>query len=119
MVVDRQKSMTPGPRYHASASLRIAICEALPEPMHAGTREIINLRCANPRKGHATALMAEVCLEADKASIVLITQPGQFDDGMTTEQLTKWYGRMGFVALPHEPDMPQLMARQVVKLEKV
>lgn len=103
--------MQPGPRHYRSAMLRIAICEALPDHMRDGTREILSLSCANPRKGYATHLMAEVCREADEAGIVLIVQPGQFEEGMTTEQLEKWYTRFGFMALPKEEGMPTVMAR--------
>ena len=103
--------MTPGPRHYRSAMLRIAMCEALPDDMRDGTREILSLTCANPRKGYATRLMSDVCLEADTAGMVLIVQPGQFDDGMTTEQLTKWYERFGFMALPKDGDNPTVMAR--------
>lgn len=105
--------MNIGPRYHKQASLRLAIAEGLPEHMHEGTREIINLRCTNPKKGYATALMHEVCLEADKAGIVLIVQPGQFDDGMTTEQLERWYAKFGFIPLPKDEGNPTVMARQI------
>ena len=94
--------MQTGPRHYRSAMLRIAMCAALPDHMRDGTREILGLQCSNPRKGYATRLMLETCREADEAGIVLIVQPGQFDDGMTTEQLTKWYERFGFVALPSE-----------------
>ena len=103
--------MNTGPRYHKQASLRLTIAEALPNHMHEGTREIINLRCSNPRKGYATALMHEVCAEADQTGIVLIVQPGQFDEGMTTEQLEKWYAKFGFVALPKDEGNPTVMAR--------
>ena len=105
--------MNIGPRYYKQASLRLARAEALPEHMQDGTREIINLRCSSQRKGHATALMHEVCLEADQTGIVLIVQPGQFDEGMTTAQLEKWYAKFGFVALPKDEGNPSVMARQI------
>ena len=103
--------MQPGPRHYRSAMLRIALCEALPEDMRDGTREILSLQCSNPRKGYGRRLMVEVCREADEAGMVLIVQPGQFDEGMTTEQLTRWYESFGFMALPKEDDAPTVMAR--------
>lgn len=103
--------MTPGPRHHKQASLRIAVCEALPAHMQPRTREIVSLRCTNPRKGYATALMLSVCREADRAGMVLLVQPGAFDEGMTTEQLARWYGRLGFQELPKDEGQPTMMAR--------
>lgn len=103
--------MQPGPRHYRSAMCRIALCEALPEDMRDGTREILALQSSNPRKGYGRRLMVEVCREADEAGIVLIVQPGQFADGMTTEQLAKWYEGFGFMALPKDGDAPTVMAR--------
>lgn len=70
--------------------------------MRANAREILSLQCSNPRKGYGRRLMVEVCREADEAGMVLIVQPGQFAEGMTTEQLTRWYEGFGFMALPSE-----------------
>lgn len=102
--------MKLGRRFHKQASLRIAIAEALPEDMHAGTREVVSLESDNPRKGHATALLHQVCAEADIDGIVLLLMPKPFGDGMTEEQLEKWYGRFGFTTVQTVP--AKLMARQ-------
>lgn len=102
--------MKIGSRLHKQASCRIAISEALPEDMQAGTREVVSLASDNPRKGHATALMHQVCAEADVDRIVLILMPKPFGDGMTEEQLEKWYGRFGFEMVQTVP--AKLMARQ-------
>lgn len=103
--------MEPGIRTHKTATLRISICEALPDHMREGTREIVNLRSDSQRKGYASALMHQVCGEADRTGVILIVQPGQFDAGMTTEQLEKWYAKFGFVALPKDEGNPTVMAR--------
>ena len=108
--------MTPGIRAHKQATLRLAIPEALPEEMREGVREIINLRCYEPHKGYATTLMYTICAEADRAGIVLMVQPGQFDEGMTTEQLEKWYRKFGFIDLPKDEGNPTVMARQVQRI---
>lgn len=100
--------MTPGPREHRSASVQVAIATALPDEMHDQTRELVSLRSTNPRKGHATALMHEVCAEADREWITLIVQPRKFDDGMDDEKLPGWYERFGFVVIQLNP---MLMAR--------
>lgn len=95
--------MNPGPRKHKGASLRVAIAQGLPVEMWEKTREIIDVRSTNQRKGHATSLMWQICYEADKAGLVLIVQPRVFDDGMTQEQLEKWYGKFGFSPIQQEP----------------
>lgn len=103
--------MTPGPRIHKQASLRVAIATGLPEDMRSGIREIVDLASKNQGKGHATALMHRVCKEADKTGHILLLTPKSFADGMTTEQLRDWYGRFGFVELQKEPEL--LLVRQV------
>lgn len=101
--------MKVGTRCHKQASCRIAIATALPEDMHEGTREVVSLASDNPRKGHATFLMHQVCAEADVDGIVLILMPKPFGEGMTEEQLVKFYERFGFALIQPEP---KLMARQ-------
>ena len=64
--------MQPGLREHKQASLRVAIPEALPEHMRPRMRELISIQSGNPRKGHATALLYQVCQEADDACMTLI-----------------------------------------------
>lgn len=104
--------MKIGLRTHKGASCRVAICLGLPEHMREGTREIVSVRSTNPRKGHARALMHAICTEADEAGMVLIVQPGAFDEGMSTEQLERWYAGMGFVPLPKDDESaPTVMAR--------
>lgn len=102
--------MKIGARFHKQASCRIAISTALPEDMRDGTRELVSLESDNPRKGHATALMHQVCAEADVGGIVLLLQPKPFGEGMNEEQLGKFYERFGFVTVQEVP--AKLMARQ-------
>jgi len=104
--------MEAGLRTYKQATLRIAIPTSLPEHMQAHMREIMSVHSANPRKGQATALMYQVCQEADDdlKTLILVVEP--FGDEMTTEQLTKWYKKFGFNILQEEPKL--MMARQVV-----
>ncbi len=95
--------VTPGLREHRSATLRIAIAEALPEDMRPMTREIVEVHSSNPRKGHATALMHQVCAEADKWWMTLFIKVEKFDEGMGDDDLKRWYGRFGFVVIQIEP----------------
>jgi hypothetical protein len=101
--------MTPGLRVHRQASLRVAVAEGLPEDMREQTREILSVQSTNPRKGHATALMHTVCAEADRHWITLLVNVHAFDDGMSDEQLMRWYGKFGFSKIQDEPCV--LMAR--------
>lgn len=101
--------MNVGARFHKQASCRIAIAEGLPVDMQEGTREVVSLMSDNPRKGHATFLMHQVCAEADVDGIVLILMPQPFGDGMTEAQLEKFYEKFGFATI--QP-APKLMARQ-------
>jgi len=105
--------MTPGPRIHHSASLRVAIPESLPEEMRDDIREILAVATTNPRKGHATALMHQVMAEADFAWVTLMIHVKPFANGMTLEQLAKWYARFEFVEIQSEPVL--LMARSPQK----
>lgn len=95
--------MNPGPRTHKQATLRVAICEALPVEMWERTRELIAVRSEDRGKGHASALMWQVCAEADKAWLTLIVQPAPFDNGPPIERLRKWYTKFGFVEIQAEP----------------
>lgn len=106
--------MNPGLRDHKSATLRIAVTEGLPVEMWEQTREILSIHSTNPRKGHATLLMHQVCAEADRAGIVLILQPHKFDEGMPDEKLEQWYEKFGFVNFQTVPVV--LMARPVQPL---
>jgi hypothetical protein len=78
--------------------------------MREGCLEVLDLSSDNPRKGHATALMRHLCLEADGSGKVLILIPKPFADGLTQDQLERWYERFGFVLIQTEPS--KLMARQ-------
>ena len=60
-------------------------------------------------QGHATELMNRVAEEADKKKVILILNPGAFDDsGPDTEQLIEWYASLGYQEIQQEP---LLMAR--------
>ena len=102
--------MNTGIRQHKSASLRIAQPIGLPETMQEGISEILSVQSGNQRKGHATALMTQVCKEADQLHQVLLLRVQAFDDGIGNDQLLKWYGKHGFSVLQNEPVL--LMARQ-------
>lgn len=99
-----------GLREHKGATLRLEIPTGLPEEYRTGIREIVGLHSSNPRKGHATTLLLDVCHEADKAGIVLLLLPRKFDEGMDDEKLRAFYAKFGFAEIQQEPVV--LMARQ-------
>lgn len=104
--------MKPGLRTYKSASLRVAVSEALPEHMHARTRELISIHSTDQGKGHASALVRKVCREADRKNIALIVQPRAFSVGMGDDELAAWYLGLGFVVFQRPCEhFPLLMAR--------
>jgi GNAT superfamily N-acetyltransferase len=105
--------VTPGLRTHKRASLRIAEPTSVPDDMRANLREIVSLQSDDHGKGHAKALLHQVCAEADRANVVLMLHVKPFADGMTLEQLEKFYEGHGFARIQDEP---LLMARAVQTL---
>lgn len=99
--------MQIGPRTHKRASLRIADPTALPEDMRSQVREIVSLTSEDRGKGHAKALMWQVCAEADRHWITLLlkVEPGQDTEA---EKLEQFYAKLGFKRIQDEP---VLMAR--------
>lgn len=104
--------MNPGPRTLGNATLTIGECRALPKDMRAATRELSGLfvPIESRHSGHATALMHDVCSEADETGITLVLFVQPFDDpDLSRAQLADWYARrFGFVPIQAEP---LLMAR--------
>lgn len=107
--------MQIGLRSFKSASLRIAEPQAFDDQpdyvaYRAGIREVVDLKAGNPREGHATRLLHNVCTEADVEAKVLLLTVQQYDDGPDNSQLIKFYRKFGFVPVQDEPAV--LMARQ-------
>jgi hypothetical protein len=95
--------MNAGERHYKQASCRIAIPPGLPEEFHEQVREVLGVASNSKRSGEATALMHQVCSEADFNFMVLLLHVKPFDDGMTAEQLEHFYSKFGFVVIQHEP----------------
>lgn len=92
--------MKPGLRMYKSASLRVAVSQALPVEMRECTREIQSVESQVPGRGQATALMWKACVEADRAWLTLILMP--------EAGLREFYSRFGFSVIQEKPC---LMAR--------
>ena len=100
--------MTPGLRSLNSASVRVASADGFPEEIRELSRELLDLRSTDQRKGDASALLKQVCAEADAWWITLIVVARKYDDGMDDSQLLKWYEKFGFTLVQAEPP---IMAR--------
>jgi GNAT superfamily N-acetyltransferase len=93
-----------GPRSNAYASLKLAIPTALPKDMRGPIVELRSLVTRKDKrgKGFASALVAAVCEEADKARrfLFLHVKP---DGPMDTEALGNFYIKHGFQPIQAEP----------------
>lgn len=98
-----------GLRQHRSASCRIAEPEGVPEDMRSQLREVVGVQADEKRRGHASGLLHHVCAEADRDWLTLLIKVEPYADGMTLDQLERWYGSFGFVRFQTEPCV--LMAR--------
>lgn len=93
-----------GKRANAYASCKLAIPTALPDDIRG---PIVELRSLTTRKdkrgqGHAKALMADVCAEADKAGRFLLLHVVP-DGPMDAHALAKFYVGNGFYPIQAEP----------------
>lgn len=91
----------------------VRVSVALPVKMRERTRELVSVHTEADaqHQGHATALMHEVCREADVAAVTLVLWPRPYGDdiALSRAQLIAWYAReFGFRLLQ---DDPPLMAR--------
>ena len=105
--------MELGDRHHGAASARIRLCPGLGPKLQASTRELCDLSTPADAQGHghASALLREVCEEADAAGVMLVLFMAPFDTGLSAEDLAAWYGRHGFAEIQAEP--VKMMARQI------
>ena len=106
-------SMELGERHHGAASARIRLCPGLGPKLQASTRELCDLRVPQEQqwRGHASALLREVCKEADAAGVMLVLFVDPFDTGLPADNLAAWYGRHGFAEIQAEP--VKMMASQI------
>lgn len=85
--------MKLGEREKDGATLQINICQAIPPKLRVETREISDVHVpAKQRKtGLGSALMHQVCDEADSGNITLLLT--------CSNELRRWYARFGFIVL--------------------
>jgi GNAT superfamily N-acetyltransferase len=125
MKANQKTPMEVGFRRLGHASARVKVCDALPEHMRGGTREVHEL-WTDPkgrRTGHATSLMHSICREADQRGIVLIVIVAPFSkdgesNGMTKDKLDAWY-RTEFGFQTMQARDPLILVRPVEATPKV
>lgn len=85
--------MKPGERELNGATLEVNVCQGVPPRMRRETREItgVYVPASDRKKGLASALMHQVCDEADQANITLLLT--------CRDELRRWYARYGFMVL--------------------
>lgn len=94
--------MKLGEREKDGATLQVNICQAIPPKLRIETREItdVHVPATSRKTGLGTALMHQVCDEADGLNITLLLT--------CSNELRRWYSRFGFIVLQ---DDIGLMAR--------
>jgi hypothetical protein len=63
------------------------------------------------RAGHASGLMDMVMSEAKRKGRMLVLEPRAFDDGMTDDELVRWYERLGFTVFQPKSDTHPCLMR--------
>ncbi len=87
-------------------SHRIAILDLSPCPTVLGAYNInrVNVPAQHRGKGHGSALLRQVCDDADHEQVPLTLSINSYGE-MTHEQLRDWYERYGFVEMGDEPGL--------------
>lgn len=99
--------LRPGTIELNGASLDLSYPSIVPPEERNNVLEISNLltQYANRRQNRASALLQDVCEQADHEGKCLLVLVGAFDTGgPSNEQLTEWYtSKFGFTALQLDP----------------
>ena len=91
-----QASLKLNPFIHPDAS------DALSDKLKLLTHLFVEKDYRN--QGQATALLKQVIKESSEAGLSLIVEPKAYEeDGLTTEQLIRFYARHGFVQIQKTP----------------
>ena len=100
-----------GPRQLDGATCHLMAVD-LPAHIARRTRQVVGLTVAmqQRRQGKASALMREVCAEADREGFMLVLEPKPTDASLTVEQAESFYNRFGFMTIQTEPI--RLMVRE-------
>ena len=88
------------------SSLNLSYSQAVPPHLRGKCREISSLVTDQASRGHGSAseLMREVIMQADHEGMALLVVVAPFDgEPIDADNLRKWYARLGFVEIQHEP----------------
>lgn len=87
--------MRIGDRHKGAAKLHIGAANVLPRHMWAHVRQLTKLRVDPDQRGQGdgTALLNDVCGEADRERVALMLSVDEVPD---REKLVNWYRRAGF-----------------------
>jgi GNAT superfamily N-acetyltransferase len=93
-----------GIRKHGGATLRVSWPQAIPASDRGRVREISAVKSAQRGQGDASALLDDVCQEADRSKVaLLLTVEPDKDSSMTETQLMFFYARKGFEVIQSQP----------------
>lgn len=107
--------MKTGVRTLGPASLKLSYNQQVAPHLRGGLRELSHLESTDKQKGHATALMKQVCEEADKENIMLMLIVEPYGE-MDKSALQDWYSRLGFFILQENPTIMVRQAHAVRRL---
>lgn len=93
-----------GPRELNGATCHLMAVD-LPAHIARRTRQVVGLTVAIHLRGQgrASALLREVCAEADREEFMLVLEPKPTDGTLTQQQAEDWYGRFGFQTIQTDP----------------
>lgn len=91
-------NMKPGTRTSGRASARLSYSTLVGANLRGMLRELTHLKVSEDARGHGhgSALMREICAEADASRCVLLLTA-------ETRRLAEWYSRFGFMLIQAEP----------------
>lgn len=107
------KDMPTGVRHYENASCKIRVCTAIPNQLRTKCRELVSLDVPENLRntGMGTALMTNVCDEADACEMLLLLFPEAFGTGpmLSNVELEAFYAKFGFQVIQVKPKV--MMAR--------
>ncbi len=86
--------------------------QELPPDMRGSVTFVSDVKSTIKRARHATGLMEMVIAEAKRKNRGVVLEPRSFADGMTDNELQRWYARLGFIVFQTKSEtLPCLMMK--------
>jgi GNAT superfamily N-acetyltransferase len=98
--------MKTGKRTHGAASCTLRYSMLIDPANRGKVRELVGMRveAGHRGKGQASALLKQVCEEADAAGVALLVTVKPFGKSkMDKKALAVWYARNGFEPIQYDP----------------